>query len=164
MKQLIAATIAAFLVFGCATEGKTTVAAAPKCEPPPKELVKKDISPGSGEESVRFRSAVLVSYTGWLYDDCKPDHKGQQFDSSQGRSTPFGFLVGAGRVIKGWDEGLVGMKEHGQRLLIIPPDKAYGDRQMGPVIKPNSTLVFEVELLKIITQGEPAPAAAPKAQ
>jgi FKBP-type peptidyl-prolyl cis-trans isomerase len=128
------------------------------CTPPPKELVVKDIAPGSGQ-AVRFRSAVLVGYTGWVYDGCKPDFKGKEFDSSRDRPAPFGLTVGAGRVIKGWDEGLIGMKEKGKRLLVIPPDKAYGERSPTPAIPPNSTLVFEVELVQIVYQpGEPAPA------
>ena len=167
--KLILAALVTLALGACATQNTTTAPAAaatreaPKaaCAPPPRELVKKDLDPGSGD-SARFRSAVIVSYTGWLYDGCKPDLKGEQFDTSVGRATPFGFLVGAGRVIKGWDEGLVGMKEHGRRLLVIPPDKAYGERAVGPVIKPNSTLVFEVELLRILQQVEPE--GAPKPQ
>jgi len=143
----LVAAFAALTIAGCAS--------VPTCEPPPKQLVKKDIEPGTGDTVVTFRAAVLVGYTGWLYDDCKPDHKGEQFDTSANRQTPFGLVVGAGRVIKGWDEGLIGMKENGKRLLIIPPDKAYGDKQMGPIIKPNSTLVFEVQIVKIIQPGEP---------
>ena len=146
--------VAVLALTACATEKAATAAA---CAPPPKDLVKQDVSPGKGDDSVRFRTAVLVSYTGWLYDDCKPDHKGEKFDSSEGRSTPFGFMVGAGNVIKGWDEGLVGMKEQGVRRLVIPPDKAYGSQQKGPIIKPNSTLVFDVELLKILAHADQAP-------
>jgi FKBP-type peptidyl-prolyl cis-trans isomerase len=102
---------------------------------------------------------VLVGYTGWVYDGCKPDFKGTEFDSSRGRPAPFGLTVGAGQVIKGWDEGLMGMKEKGKRLLVIPPDKAYGARSPTPSIPANSTLVFEVELVQIVYQpGEPAPA------
>lgn len=174
MRNLIALAFAA-LAFGCAAPeaGNTakqdpirnpqqpataSAAAADKgdaCIPPPKDLVVKDIEEGTGQ-TVRFRSAVLVGYTGWVYDGCKPDFKGKQFDSSYDRPTPFGLTVGAGRVIKGWDEGLMGMKEKGKRLLIIPPDKAYGARSPSPAIPPNSTLVFEVELVQIIYQpGEP---------
>ncbi len=128
--------------------------AADSCVPAPKELVVKDITPGTGQ-AVRFRSAVLVGYTGWVYDGCAKDFKGVEFDSSAGRPAPFGFMVGAGRVIKGWDEGLIGMKEKGKRLLVIPPDKAYGERSVGK-IPANATLVFEVELIQIINQpGEP---------
>jgi FKBP-type peptidyl-prolyl cis-trans isomerase len=101
---------------------------------------------------------VLVGYTGWLYDPCKPDHKGEMFDTSAGRPTPFGLIVGTGRVIQGWDEGLIGMREKGKRLLIIPPDKAYGAKGAGDKIPPNATLVFEVELLQVIMRGPPEPA------
>lgn len=135
------------------------------CEAPPKELVKKDLAPGSGRE-VKFRSAITVGYTGWLYDGCKPDFKGEQFDTSAGRVSPFGFVVGAGRVIKGWDEGVIGMKEKGaKRMLIIPPEKGYGERGAGGgKIPPNATLVFEVETYDIIAQpqDEPAKPAAPE--
>jgi FKBP-type peptidyl-prolyl cis-trans isomerase FkpA len=125
------------------------------CVPAPKELVVKDIQEGTGQ-AIRFRSAVLMGYTGWLYDGCKPDFKGKEFDSSRNRPTPLGITVGAGQVIKGWDEGLIGLKEKGRRLLIIPPAKGYGAADKG-VIPPNSTLVFEVELVQILHQpGEPA--------
>lgn len=127
------------------------------CVPPPKELVVKDIQEGTGQ-AIRFRSAVLMGYTGWLYDGCKPDFKGKEFDSSRNRPTPLGITVGAGQVIKGWDEGLLGMKEKGKRLLVIPPDKGYGASDKG-TIPPNSTLVFEVELVQVVYQpGEPRPA------
>ncbi|HET9577604.1 MAG TPA: FKBP-type peptidyl-prolyl cis-trans isomerase [Usitatibacter sp.] len=175
MRHCLSLAFIAAFAFGCAAPEKTAsvpeakpaaqaavpaAAAAPAekkdCAPPPRELVVKDITPGTGQ-AVRFRSAVLVGYTGWLYDGCAPEFKGKEFDSSKNRPAPFGFTVGAGRVIKGWDEGLIGMKEKGKRLLIIPPDKAYGERAVGDVIKPNSTLVFEVELVQIVYQpGEPA--------
>jgi len=124
---------------------------------PPKELVVLDTKVGDGTE-VAFRTPVLVNYTGWVYSPCAPDNKGVKFDSSEGRPTPFGFVVGAGRVIKGWDEGLIGMKKDGKRTLIIPPDKAYGDKGTGDKIPPNATLVFDIELVQIIGG---APAAAP---
>ena len=140
-----------------ATSGPAAAAAsapAGACQPPPKELVTRDLTPGTGRE-LRTRSAVNVNYTGWVYDGCKPDFKGPMFDTSDGRPTPFGFMVGAGRVIKGWDEGLVGMKEKGKRLLIIPPDKSYGEREVaGGKIPANSTLVFEVTLVEIIYEPE----------
>ena len=104
-----------------------------------------------------------MGYTGWLYDPCKPDHKGDMFDTSQGRSTPFGFIVGAGRVIKGWDEGVLGMKEGGKRMLIIPPEKAYGSQNVGGgKIPPNSTLVFEVDVYNIVGQGQKTAPPPPK--
>ena len=158
MRKLAAATIAAFVLCGCAM-AQTTPAPAP-CEPPPKDLVVKDLAPGSGDDSVRLRTAIVVSYTGWLYDPCKPDHKGEMFDTTEGKAAPFSFMAGAGRVIKGWDEGVIGMKEHGRRLLVIPADKAYGERQVGAIIKPNSTLVFEVEVLKILMHADAPPAVS----
>jgi FKBP-type peptidyl-prolyl cis-trans isomerase len=162
LKTLIAPIAAAFLA-ACATnpsanapaESKTAQAArpaTPACAPAPKDLVVKDLEPGTGP-LVAARNPVWVSYTGWLYDGCKPDLKGTQFDTSEGRATPFGFIVGGGRVIRGWDEGVVGMKEKGKRLLVIPPEKAYGAQGAGGgKIPPNATLVFEVTLLKILPQ------------
>ncbi len=91
---------------------------------------------------------VGVNYTGWLYDEKAPLHHGKQFDSSVGRGT-FSFPLGAGRVIKGWDQGVAGMKVGGKRTLIIPPDLGYGDRGAGGVIPPGATLVFDVELLEV---------------
>ncbi len=114
-----------------------------------KDLVKRDTKEGTGQEVAKGK-AVLVHYTGWLYDPKAPEMKGAKFDSSEGRPTPFGFVVGAGRVIKGWDEGIPGMKEGGKRTLIIPPGKAYGEKGAGGVIPPNATLLFEVELIKVL--------------
>jgi FKBP-type peptidyl-prolyl cis-trans isomerase FkpA len=147
---LLAAALA-----GCAETPKAPAPApaAPKaaCAPAPSELVMKDLAPGSGE-ALRFRTAANVWYTGWLYDGCKPDFKGKQFDSNVGK-VPFPLMVGVGRVIKGWDEGVVGMKDKGKRLLIIPPNKAYGSREFPDGrIPPNSTLVFEVEVVNIVNQ------------
>ena len=85
---------------------------------------------------------VVVHYTGWLKD-------GTKFDSSKDRNQPFRFPLGGGRVIKGWDEGVVGMKIGGTRKLIIPPHLGYGDRGAGQVIPPNAVLTFEVELLEL---------------
>lgn len=122
---------------------------AKDCKPPPKELVTRDLEPGSGK-TVGPRNGVLVWYTGWVYDGCKADLKGAQFDSNVGTRVPFSLLVGTGKVIKGWDEGLLGMKEKGKRLLVIPPEKAYGAREVaGGKIPANSTLVFEVEVVEI---------------
>ena len=112
------------------------------------ELKKTDVKQGTGTEAPTGR-AVLVHYTGWLHDPSAPDGKGAKFDSSRDRGVPFGFVLGAGRVIKGWDEGVVGMKVGGQRTLVIPPALGYGERGAGGVIPPNATLVFEVELLGV---------------
>ena len=158
MNKAYAAALVAAVVMGCASVEDAKRAA---CEAAPTQLVTKDLNVGTGADVV-FRTAVLVSYTGWLYDPCAPDHKGAMFDSSEGRVTPFGFVIGAGRVIKGWDEGVIGMKVDGKRLLVIPPDKGYGAAGAGGgKIPPNSTLVFEVILLKIIN-GPTTPAPAKK--
>ena len=92
---------------------------------------------------------MTVHYTGWLFDEAAPDHKGRKFDSSRDRNEPFDFRLGAGEVIRGWDEGVAGMKVGGQRTLTIPPDMGYGARGAGGVIPPNATLVFDVELLDV---------------
>ena len=89
-----------------------------------------------------------VNYTGWLYSEGAPDNKGKQFDSSIGRG-PFEFKLGSGQVIRGWDQGVQGMKVGGQRRLVLPPEFAYGSRGAGNVIPPNATLVFDVELLGV---------------
>lgn len=102
-----------------------------------------DLVTGTGSAAVAG-AAVTVDYTGWLYDPSAPDSKGPQFDSSLGR-TPFSFTIGAGQVIRGWDEGVVGMKVGGVRRLVIPPSLAYGAGRRGP-IPPNSTLVFDITL------------------
>ena len=115
-----------------------------------KELIKQDLTvPAEGKVAEKGK-AVLVNYTGWLYDPKAPEQKGKQFDSSAGRATPFGFVIGVGRVIKGWDEGVPGMKEGGKRRLVIPANMAYGEKGAGDTIPPNATLVFDIELIKII--------------
>ncbi len=103
---------------------------------------------GSGKEA-KAGSTIKVDYTGWLYDPQAPDHKGKKFDSSLDRGDPFGFVLGNGAVIRGWDEGVKGMKEDGQRTLIIPADMAYGKRGAGGAIPPDATLVFDVELISV---------------
>jgi FKBP-type peptidyl-prolyl cis-trans isomerase FkpA len=114
-----------------------------------KELVKQDTRVGTGNEAIAGRN-VSVHYTGWLYDEGKPDHKGKKFDSSRDHGNePFTFRLGAGQVIRGWDDGVAGMKVGGARTLTIPPDLGYGARGAGGVIPPNATLVFDVELLDV---------------
>jgi FKBP-type peptidyl-prolyl cis-trans isomerase FkpA len=111
------------------------------------DLVKTDTVVGKGKEAVAGKT-VEVNYTGWLQDAKADKQRGKQFDSSIGRG-PFSFPLGAGRVIKGWDEGVAGMKVGGKRTLVIPPEMAYGKNGAGGVIPPNATLVFDVELLDV---------------
>lgn len=109
-------------------------------------LQKIDTVVGTGKEAVAGATAV-VHYTGWLYEPKSPQQHGAQFDSSSGRS-PFSFPLGGGQVIKGWDEGVQGMKVGGKRTLIIPASMGYGDSGAGP-IPPNANLIFDVELLEV---------------
>ena len=102
----------------------------------------EDVQVGTGE-AAKAGDSVEVHYTGWLKN-------GTKFDSSKDRGRPFSFALGAGRVIKGWDEGVAGMKVGGERKLIIPADLGYGKRGAGNSIPPDAELTFEVELLKII--------------
>ncbi|HUH04608.1 MAG TPA: FKBP-type peptidyl-prolyl cis-trans isomerase [Kofleriaceae bacterium] len=101
----------------------------------------EDLQMGAGAEASAGQQ-VSVHYTGWLTN-------GQKFDSSLDRGSPFQFELGAGKVIKGWDQGVAGMKVGGKRKLTIPPELGYGARGAGGVIPPNATLVFEVELLGV---------------
>jgi FKBP-type peptidyl-prolyl cis-trans isomerase len=112
------------------------------------QLQKTDLLVGTGAEAVPGKIAV-VHYTGWLYEPASVDKKGRKFDSSLDRRTPFSFPLGGGRVIRGWDEGVVGMRVGGRRSLIIPPDMAYGSRGAGGVIPPDATLIFDIELLGV---------------
>lgn len=111
-------------------------------------LVKKDTKVGTGALAEEGHG-VSVHYTGWLFDKNAPDQHGTKFDSSVDRGTPFSFPLGGGRVIKGWDQGVVGMKVGGKRTLIISPEMGYGARGAGNVIPPNATLIFDVELLNV---------------
>jgi FKBP-type peptidyl-prolyl cis-trans isomerase FkpA len=92
---------------------------------------------------------VTVHYTGWLYDPKATDKHGRKFDSSRDHGEPFSFKLGAGQVIRGWDQGVAGMKVGGARTLIVPSELAYGARGAGAVIPPNATLVFDVELIGV---------------
>ena len=111
-------------------------------------LIIKDTVLGSGRQAEKGL-AVTVHYTGWLYDPNQKVGKGKKFDSSLDRNDPFVFNLGGGQVIRGWDDGVDGMKIHGKRTLIIPPDMGYGSRGAGGVIPPNATLIFDVELLGV---------------
>ena len=105
----------------------------------------EDITVGSGAEA-KAGAYVSVHYTGWLYQN---GVKGAKFDSSKDRNDPFAFPLGAGHVIRGWDEGVQGMKVGGNRILVIPAELGYGARGAGGVIPGNATLMFEVELLGV---------------
>ena len=109
------------------------------------QLIIEDLTVGSGAEAVAG-TTITVHYTGWLFNDGK---QGAKFDSSKDRGDPFRFPLGAGHVIRGWDEGFAGMKVGGVRRLTIPPEMGYGARGAGGVIPPNATLLFEVELLGV---------------
>ncbi|MEO8487912.1 MAG: FKBP-type peptidyl-prolyl cis-trans isomerase [Betaproteobacteria bacterium] len=111
-------------------------------------LKKIDTKQGAGAEAVSGRP-VVVHYTGWLYDPALPEGKGRKFDSSVDRREPFSFPLGGGNVIRGWDEGVAGMKVGGKRTLVIPAAMGYGSRGAGGVIPPNAILVFDVELLEV---------------
>jgi FKBP-type peptidyl-prolyl cis-trans isomerase FkpA len=112
------------------------------------ELTKIDVHIGKGEDVVAGKT-VNVHYTGWLFDKTAPNNKGEKFDSSRDRPGHFTFPLGSGRVIKGWDEGVQGMKVGGQRTLIIPSSMGYGSRGAGGVIPPNAKLIFDVELMGV---------------
>lgn len=112
----------------------------------PSGLQYEDLKVGTGE-TAKAGDQVSVHYTGWLQ---KPDgSKGKKFDSSKDRGQPFQFTLGQGQVIKGWDEGVQGMKVGGERELIIPAALGYGSQGAGGVIPPNATLIFDVELLGV---------------
>lgn len=110
------------------------------------ELRVEDLQAGDGKEAVKG-ALITTQYRGWLED-------GSEFDSSYSRGKPFQCVIGTGRVIKGWDQGLMGMKVGGKRRLFVPAHLAYGDRQMGAHITPNSNLTFEIELLEVLTRDD----------
>lgn len=110
------------------------------------ELQITDLVEGAGKEVVKG-ALITTQYTGWLED-------GTEFDSSHAKGRPFQCVIGTGRVIKGWDQGLMGMKVGGNRRLYVPAHLAYGERQIGAHIKPNSNLLFEIELLEVLTRDD----------
>lgn len=128
----------------------TPPAAAPQPPPAPDPtLLVTDLVKGVGDEALPGM-VVIVHYTGWLYDPAAKEHHGRKFDSSRDRGQPLSFPLGAGRVIRGWEQGIPGMKVGGSRRLVIPPELAYGANGAGKgVIPPNATLLFEVELLAV---------------
>ncbi len=142
----LALLLCAGLIAGCSGQANSPTSTMEKNSV--SELIRTDTKLGTGAEA-KAGHDVSVHYTGWLYDETAPEHKGRKFDSSRDRGQPFEFPLGAGHVIKGWDEGVAGMKVGGQRTLTIPPHLGYGARGAGGVIPPNATLVFDVELLGV---------------
>ncbi len=113
------------------------------------QLLIEDLRPGTGIEAAPGMQ-LAVHYTGWLHEPAALGYRGRQFDSSRDRGSPLVFPLGAGRVIRGWEVGLIGLQVGGLRRLVIPPELAYGRRDVGNgLIPPGSTLVFEVELLGV---------------
>jgi FKBP-type peptidyl-prolyl cis-trans isomerase FkpA len=115
--------------------------------PAAEQLIVTDTKIGTGTEAIKGNT-VVVHYTGWLYRPLAKNNRGRKFDSSRDRGEPLDFQLGAGRVIKGWEQGVAGMKVGGKRTLIIPSELAYGSRAM-PGIPANSALIFDVELLDV---------------
>ena len=142
----LAVAISSTVVMAQTPPPAAAAAAAKSAAPTTLKIIDRKVGDGALAET---GSPVAVHYTGYLWDASAPDNKGKKFDSSADRKVPFGFIVGAGRVIKGWDEGVQGMQIGGQRTLIIPPELGYGARGAGGVIPPHATLVFEVELLSL---------------
>jgi FKBP-type peptidyl-prolyl cis-trans isomerase FkpA len=131
-----------------ACSDKAAPPAAGSAVSPVSTLESEDIKIGTGAPIAAGQQAV-VQYTGWLYEASAADKKGREFDSSAKSGQPFRFVIGGGQVIKGWDQGVAGMKVGGRRRLIIPPDLAYGEAGAGGVIPPGATLVFEITLTAI---------------
>ena len=146
---VLAICVVSLLVAACGGKDESAKTAPAAAVAAPTELQKTDVVKGAGEGISQGQVAV-VHYTGWLFDPAAPEQKGKKFDSSRDRGEPFKFAIGAGQVIRGWDEGVQGMQPGGQRRLVIPGDLAYGERGAGGgLIPPDATLVFDVELLAI---------------
>jgi FKBP-type peptidyl-prolyl cis-trans isomerase len=136
------------LVAACSGKSESPPAASAPPASPVTSLQIVTLKPGTGAVVGGGQMAV-VQYTGWLYEAGASDHKGKQFDSSRNGREAFKFPVGTGSVIKGWDQGVAGMKIGESRRLVIPPELGYGDAGAGGVIPPGATLVFDVELVGI---------------
>lgn len=159
VKAPVAASFAALLAAAAMAQtpanppapASTTPPASPASPVPDATVLVTDVVKGVGDEAFPGM-VVIVHYTGWLYDPAAPDHHGRKFDSSRDRGQPLSFPLGGGRVIRGWEQGIPGMRVGGQRRLVIPPSLAYGSKGAGNgVIPPDATLVFDVELLAVET-------------
>lgn len=139
MNRLIVAVVALSVVFAAAAGAAENVVRTKS------GLAYEDVKVGRGK-AAKSGDKVIVDYTGWLDQGMK---KGKKFDSSHDRAKPFTFTLGGGQVIKGWDEGVAGMKVGGKRILYIPPKLGYGDRGSGRAIPPNADLIFEVDLIEV---------------
>jgi FKBP-type peptidyl-prolyl cis-trans isomerase FkpA len=126
--------------------GSSSTSPSPSPDSGITSLQTTDVTVGTGTQASLGRQ-LTVNYTGWLYSVTAPDHHGAQFDTSVGK-TPFVFTLGVGQVIAGWDQGMNGMRAGGRRTLVIPPSLGYGNQAVGS-IPPNSTLIFDVELLDV---------------
>ena len=142
----IAIPVLAALIAACSGKPAAVPAALPAAGVNLMQSV--ELKAGTGEGITAGKLAV-VNYTGWLYDASATDNKGKQFDSSLKQGQPFRFPLGAGQVIKGWDQGVAGMKVGESRRLIIPAELAYGESGAGGVIPPGATLVFDIDLVAI---------------
>ena len=143
--------IALVLLVACGSKPSTALGPAadnPASTPAIRTLEIVELRSGEGAAIAAGQEAV-VQYTGWLYEPSAPDKKGREFDSSKNSGKPFRFVVGAGQVIKGWDQGVLGMKRGGRRRLTIPANLAYGDAGAGGIIPPGATLIFDVDLVAI---------------
>ncbi len=163
MKFKLSLVVSLFILMACGqpeSESESVeqpVDSAPETSEQAAEIASMQITTGlsarilqEGEgEPAEIGQIAIVHYTGWLYDETAEDNRGKKFDSSIDRKEPFPFMLGAGRVIKGWDQGVVGMKVGEIRELTIAPDMGYGDRGAGAVIPPGATLVFEVDLKEV---------------
>jgi FKBP-type peptidyl-prolyl cis-trans isomerase FkpA len=136
------------LTAACGGKTEAPPSAAASAPSPVTSLQTVTLQPGTGA-AIGGGQIAVVQYTGWLYEAGAAEHKGKQFDSSRTRREPFKFPLDTGSVIKGWDQGVIGMKVGESRRLIIPPELAYGDAGAGGVIPPGATLVFDVELVGI---------------
>lgn len=156
----IPVAVLAFVLVAAGARASASGAAEPETMPeagdpeppaPAPAVLVTDLVRGIGDEALPGM-VIVVHYTGWLYDAAGSEQRGRQFDSSRERGQPFSFHLGGGRVIRGWEQGIPGMKVGGTRRLVIPPALAYGERGAGNgVIPANATLMFEVELLAVET-------------